>query len=100
MPWSDVMITACEPLISLSGNHEPLITPTKNYFASVPLLTILSPWCWGYLIVYVWRFRYREFSILVVINSGVSCKSSGLVCIASTEMSLLCLVWHPVQTDE
>lgn len=73
---------------------------TNQKFASVPLLTILSPWCWGYLIVYVWRFWYCEFSILVVINSGVSHDSSGLVCIASTEMSLLCLVWHPVQTDE
>lgn len=42
------LMPVCE-LISVSGNNEPLITPTKNYFASAPLLTILSPQWWGYL---------------------------------------------------
>lgn len=81
------MITVCEPLIFVSGNHEPLITPTKHYFASVSLLTTLSPWCWGYLVVCVLKLWYCEFSLLVVINLGVSHDSSGLVCIASTEIS-------------
>lgn len=86
------MIKVCEPLIS--------VTPSKNYFASVPLLTTLSPWHWSYLMLCVWRFWHCEFSLLVVINLGVLHDSSGLVCIASTEMNFLCLVCHPVQTGE